>query len=99
MADPYIKRNNIFPSRDLNQAALKPRPPSPLSLGRPDRRLMSPEQKLQWVKSLQERTRSHMRRHEQMWVGRESIRLINNRFKPQLNHPATKICRIGAECS
>ena len=83
MADPYIKRNNLFPTQDFKRAALKPRPPS----WRADRRLKSPEQKLEWVKSLQGRVGAHMKRHEQMWVGRESVRLINNRFKPQLNHP------------
>ena len=91
MADPYIKRNNLFPTQDFRKASLKPRPPS----WRADPRLKSPEQKLEWVKSLQGRVGAHMKRHEQMWVGRESVRLINNRFQPKLNHPPPRIPGLG----
>ncbi len=52
------------------------------------KRAAKPQDKLARLKALQNRMRDHVKRHEALWIGRELSKLVRERTKPELHHPA-----------
>lgn len=86
MPDPHQDRSIPIARLPFRQA----NKPVSSSAKVPDRSAAHKLDRPQRLHAIQERARAHCARHKPLWVGRETVRLMNQRIKAQLSHPAPR---------